>query len=211
MTQTQPTGQGSATQSNPIAQYYDNPEWFRSLASMDEGNERAMYCVFGLLGVPGRHLDLGCGSGVMLRTSFKQGAEVMGVECSMYAREQAPDLDIVIGDLTRPLPDFILQGRPFDLVTCIEVAEHVEPSGNDVFLDNVAHSTYKWLVFTGAIPGQGGTGHINCRPRAEWIQSLNKRGLVYDQGKTDELRMMWAWCTGGLVWLPQNVTVFYRA
>lgn len=197
---------------HPIDQYYDNLEWFRSLATTDEGNVRAMYCVYALLDVPRFHLDLGCGTGAMLRTSKLQGASVLGVECSTFAREAAPDVPIMVGDLTDVLPMASIEtGYGFaDLVTCIEVAEHVLPEGNNVLLDNVARCTHKWLIFTGAVPGQGGTGHINLRPRAEWQHLLERHGLRYEAEWTEHLRLMWTWCTGGLVWLPQNVMVFSR-
>lgn len=62
-------------------------------------------------------LDVGCGSGVFLRTAADRGAEVFGLDASKalvdIARERVPEADIRVGDL-QFLP---YEADRFDLVT----------------------------------------------------------------------------------------------
>lgn len=191
------------------AELYNNLEWYKSLRKFREWNERAMWAVLALFGRPQAHLDMGCGDSSMLRVSKFAGVKtVLGVEVSNHARTIAPQrVHVMIRDLTTPLDK--LRGR-FDLVTCIEVAEHVEPEGTDVFLDNVVKNVAERLVFTGAPPGQDGTGHINLKVAAEWKELIEGRGLVFQYEPTVRLREFWAYSTGPMFWLPQNVMVFSK-
>ena len=45
-----------------------------------------------------------------------------------------------------------------------------------------------WIFFTAAPPGQGGRGHINCRPPAEWLADFEQRGWVTDPARTEAVR-----------------------
>ena len=48
----------------------------------------------------------------------------------------------------------------YDLVLSLEVAEHMPPEHIDKLAESLAAATSKYLVFTAARPGQGGTGHV---------------------------------------------------
>jgi 2-polyprenyl-6-hydroxyphenyl methylase/3-demethylubiquinone-9 3-methyltransferase len=71
-------------------------------------------------------LDVGCGAGLLAEPLARLGARVTGLDASpdlvALAREHAKagglDIDYVAGELSE------LQGR-FDLITCMEVVEHV--------------------------------------------------------------------------------------
>jgi 2-polyprenyl-6-hydroxyphenyl methylase/3-demethylubiquinone-9 3-methyltransferase len=71
-------------------------------------------------------LDVGCGAGLLAEPLARLGAKVTGLDASpdlvAVAREHAKagglDIDYVAGELSE------LQGR-FDLITCMEVVEHV--------------------------------------------------------------------------------------
>lgn len=190
-----------------VEELYDNLEWYKSLRKFREWNERAMWAILALLGRPQGHLDMGCGDSSMLRVSKFAGVKnVLGIEVSSHARTIAPQrVHVMVRDLTQPLEK--LRGR-FDLVTCIEVAEHVTPEGTDIFLDNVTRNVAERLIFTAAPPGQDGTGHINCRPAPEWVDMIEGRGLHYNDHLTERLKDSWIYATGPMFWLPQNVMVF---
>jgi hypothetical protein len=65
----------------------------------------------------------------------------------------------------------------FDLVTCLEVAEHLAPDSSAALIDSlVAHSDL--VLFSAATPGQGGENHINERPLAFWQDLFAERGYV---------------------------------
>jgi hypothetical protein len=66
-------------------------------------------------------------------------------------------------DITRPFD----LGRQFDLVQCLEVAEHVQPQASDVVVDNIVRHG-RCVLFSAAAPGQGGEDHINEQPYDYW-------------------------------------------
>ena len=77
---------------------------------------------------PGRVLEVGCGSGNIVRTLVDAGWRVVGIDLDInslrYARQQEPGSWFVAGDATA-LP----VRSPFDAVICSEVLEHLrEPN-----------------------------------------------------------------------------------
>jgi hypothetical protein len=68
-------------------------------------------------------------------------------------------------------------GERFDLVTCLEVAEHLPGDSSAALIGSlVAHSDL--VLFSAATPGQGGENHINERPLAFWQALFAKHGYV---------------------------------
>ncbi|MCX6429562.1 MAG: hypothetical protein NTX12_01035 [Actinobacteria bacterium] len=65
----------------------------------------------------------------------------------------------------------------FDLAICVEVIEHIDKAHMHFVLDYLtSHS--RFLLFSGATVGQGGTHHVNERSMEFWHQELSKRGMV---------------------------------
>jgi SAM-dependent methyltransferase len=118
-------------------------------------------------------LDVGCGAGAWLRAHQEAGVcEVLGIDGDYLD----PALLLIDpagfrpGDITQPLE----LGRRFDLVQCLEVAEHVPASAGPVLVENlVRHGDH--VLFSAAVPGQGGKGHINERPLAYWRDLFSMR------------------------------------
>lgn len=137
-----------------------------------------------------RHLDfdsaadVGCANGFLLEAFLDAGRRIAGIELS-------PEVHEVLRDKIRPfvsIGDFSeLNGR-YDLVCCVEVAEHIGPARSDDLVDSVARLATRWIYFTAAPPGQGGRGHINCRPHEEWLQMFEERGWLLDSETTAPLR-----------------------
>lgn len=81
----------------------------------------------GRLPARGRHLDAGCGHGAIVHLLSARGLDSYGIDASAYIVEQArafaPDLAerLAVARLDEPLP---FPGG-FELVTCLEVLEHV--------------------------------------------------------------------------------------
>jgi len=75
-----------------------------------------------------------------------------------------------------------LAERPrFDLVLSLEVAEHVDARHADDLVTLLAACTAKYLVFSAARPGQGGTGHLkdSLHKREWWVERFEAQGLVH--------------------------------
>jgi hypothetical protein len=190
-----------------LAQDYD-VEWFHSLAQYRRFNETALWGIFAHLGTPASYADFGCGDGWMVRNARMAGANPsIGIEGSGAVRLLTPRwARIIVHDLTKPIR---LKWR-FELVTSIEVGEHLPEEGADEYVKNLAYHTMHWLVFTAAKPGQGGYQHINCQPQEYWREKLEAVGFEYLLAETDRLRETWKWCTGPMHWLPENVQVFKK-
>ncbi len=124
-------------------------------------------------------LDVGCGRGVWLKAWKALGVQdVKGVDgeyvdCTRLHVERA---EFQALDISSP---FSL-GRRFDVVQCLEVAEHVPAVRSAVLIDNlVSHGDL--ILFSAAIPGQGGEHHVNEQPLAYWVAKFKARGYrAYD-------------------------------
>ena len=152
-------------------------------------------------------LDLGCGNGFVLSEMLARGKGVRGVELSPAVRALLPaDLQplVTIGSATS-------SGKlgEFDLVVCVEVAEHVPPEESDGLLDTISANARDWVYFTAASPFQPGHGHINCRQQFFWMDGFRRRGFDLEWDKTRELVGRIADMKPA-VWLPMNSLVFRR-
>jgi SAM-dependent methyltransferase len=123
-------------------------------------------------------LDVGCGVGSWLRAALDLGAQkVVGVDGDYVNRER---LMIDRGDFRpRDLEEKLEldAGDPakFDLVTSLEVAEHVPADKAETFVSNlVAHGDL--VLFSAAIPRQGGTNHVNEQWPDYWARIFAKAG-----------------------------------
>lgn len=111
-------------------------------------------------------LDVGCGQGEWMDAFDLE--DMLGVDIAAPEGEQY---------LSRDLQYPLRLERTFDLVLCLEVGEHLPASAADVLVDTlVTHSNT--VVFSAAVPGQAGKGHINCQPHEYWHQKFNAREFV---------------------------------
>ncbi len=122
-----------------------------------------------------RVLDVGCGVGTFLKTakemgiSFTQGMDGPWIDSELLEIPQSDFLAVDLNDLPG------LKER-FDLVICLEVAEHL--------LENSAEALVKFLtdhaeivLFSAAGPGQGGNHHINEQWQSYWAGIFLKFGF----------------------------------
>lgn len=66
--------------------------------------------------------------------------------------------------------------RKSDLAICLECAEHL-PSGREEWLINYLTSTADVVVFSAALPGQGGKGHVNEQSHSHWRALFQRHGF----------------------------------
>ena len=112
--------------------------------------------------------DYGCGVGAWLAAANKLGAtKIKGYDGQWVDKAL----------LAIPLECFSIQDfeKPYanqekcDLCISLEVAEHVSGKNADKFI-NALTSTSDYILFSAAIPGQGGNHHINEQWPTYWIQ-----------------------------------------
>ena len=154
------------------------------------------------------HLDVGCGQGLLISVLLTaHGKDCRGVEGSPAAVEFA---DIAVRSrISVTTVEALTVGPQYDLVSCIEVLEHVPEAEADAAVRFLTQSARKWLYFSAAIPGQGGTGHINCQPSIYWILAMRRHGFELALDECEALRDRIVGMEP-CVWLPQNALIFRR-
>ncbi len=132
---------------------------------------RLTLATFGFLGVPRKFLDVGCGVGQTVEVARRIGLEAQGVE--LYARP-----GLMQHDLREPLKRVYPQGA--DLVFCMEVGEHLPEESADTLCQSLRRQLADdgVLVWTAAIVGQPGLGHINCVLPGTAISSSDARAAM---------------------------------
>jgi SAM-dependent methyltransferase len=155
-----------------------------------------------------RVIDVGCGTGALLEALRERGCHVRGLERSDAALRycRARQLDVERFDLER---DVYNGNDRFDAAISLEVAEHLPTTAADRYVDLLTRLS-DLVVFTAALPGQGGTHHINEQPRSYWIEKFRERGYEYARERSDRWRH--AWKTAGDVesWYHENLMIFQR-
>lgn len=142
---------------------------------------------------PRSMVDVGAGEGW-----FANEFAALGLETTKVDGPWVPDA-VQIDFESLPYPVL----TTFDMVLCLEVAEHVSPEHAD---DLVAWlvSLAPLVVFSAAIPGQGGIGHVNEQPPTYWADLFAQ----HDYRGSGALR--WAlWDDPDVEpWYAQNLLVF---
>lgn len=183
--------------------------WFHGQGWQHPWCQKLMGWLAGEYGPFGSSLDLGAGDGYYSSVLAEMGADpAIAVEVSEDALGVMPEpVQGIVHDLREPLD----LGQQFDLVVCLEVAEHLPLSSVDVFCDSIARHCAGALIFTAAPPGQGGHGHCNLQPFEFWRDRLDSRGISFCPQETEHARRAWANILGKhLPWLPKNIAFFRR-
>lgn len=142
-----------------------------------EGSRRSaeivLSLVFALLR-PNSIVDVGCGDGTWLVVARRLGIdEVLGVDGEYVRPElQIPESSFVAADLRNPLR----LARRFDLALSLEVAEHLPAESAEDHAESLA-SLAPAVLFSAAIPLQGGVNHLNEQWPEYWATLLERRGF----------------------------------
>jgi hypothetical protein len=124
-------------------------------------------------------VDIGCGIGTWLKVCREQGVEeILGVDGGYVDREQflIPEECTLSADLSKPLH----LDKVYDLVISLEVGEHLPAESAQTLVDTVTRLG-PVVMFSAAIPFQGGTSHVNEQWQEYWARMFQDRGyLVID-------------------------------
>lgn len=151
-------------------------------------------------------VDVGCGIGTFLRV-FKDNnvAETIGMDGS-WVNKSLLSKNIPLCDfLEVNLEEKVNVDKKFDIAICLEVAEHLHKDfANNLVLTLTNLSNV--VVFSAAIPNQGGQNHIN----EQWLTYWEKLFNDCDYLMYDVIRPR-IWDNPNVFfWYKQNMVVFIR-
>jgi len=146
-------------------------------------------------------IDIGCGLGVWIVQAQKLGAKAFGIEGPWldYSKLQCPSECVWEHDLETEFKP----GGNYDLAMCLEVAEHLPESKADTLVQTLVNCS-DLILFSAAIPYQGGHHHVNEQFLDYWIEKFGKHG--YDCIDTfrpiiwNDQKVQW--------WVRQNTVLF---
>ena len=156
---------------------YDDTFYRTNEAGMIQSAQAILPNLINYLGWPRRVIDVGCGAGWWAVEFAKHDCEVIGIDGDWHGDHQLGER-FIPHNLKHKLPTH-LHGQ-FDTVVCLEVAEHLPKSRAQSFVQdlcNLVDGPDGYVVFSAAIPGQGGTGHINEQWPAYWAELFNQCGF----------------------------------
>jgi hypothetical protein len=141
-------------------------------------------------------VDVGCGVGTWLHVLSEKGvSEIHGVDGDWVKTEYLviPESCFTTHDLSR---DVKLPNR-FDLAVSLEVAEHLPATNAAQFVDTLT-SLSDFVLFSAAIPGQGGIKHVNEQWPSYWFSLFADRGYI----PLDFIRKQ--------IWQDESIPFWYR-
>lgn len=180
-------------------------EWLNGLEAMKPHNIKHILATFAYFGIPKSFLDIGCGVGTTVEVARKLGVEAFGVD--QLVQEDWPDYYYY-----QNLVDAFLLSKPVEMVYTLEVAEHLHETAHGTFLDTLNKNLLPggYLIFTAALPGQDGTGHVATRPPVYWRRELTDRGLTFSRMDTINLGLLWSNIQSPFGHLAANLQVFTK-
>jgi SAM-dependent methyltransferase len=188
MERTQPRGR--MLEMNPYTEdYYKNQQ----RGSLQSAREIVPLVV--KLIQPNSVIDVGCGVGTWLSVFRECGVEdIWGIDGAYINKKmlKIPEERFLSFDTKKPFR----MDRQFDLVVSMEVAEHLPAECAETFIASLI-SLGPIILFSAAIPFQGGTQHVNEQWQEYWAQHFQEKGYVAVD------------CIRKLIWHNDNVLWFY--
>jgi hypothetical protein len=145
---------------------------------------------------PASVVDIGCGVGTWLSVAKSLGStRLVGFEGAWVTSvpKSDPSIEIRVADLEKDLTD----DERFDLAICMEVAEHLSSARASSLVRDLCKLS-DCVLFSAAIPGQGGENHINERWQSYWLTLFDSMNYA----ATDIIRPV--------VWGNEEVDFWYR-
>jgi SAM-dependent methyltransferase len=148
--------------------YERNEHWLTFFAGVADGIVRDLH--------PISVLDAGCAMGFLVEELRKLGVDASGFDVSEYAISNVHESvaeHCRVGTLTEPL-----EGR-YDLITCIEVLEHLPPEESGAAVANLCAATDRILLST-TPEDFGEATHLNVQPPEAWSALMAQHGFHRD-------------------------------
>jgi SAM-dependent methyltransferase len=171
-----------------------SPEFFAAIRRTSRTSAQIIAPIVCDLLTPRSVVDVGCGTGDWLDVFATQGIrDYVGVDGEYAEHAAIPQAHFVAKDLALPCTF----ERTFDLAISLEVAEHLERERAESFVADLTRLAPA-VLFSAAIPGQGGTHHVNEQWQSWWADLFSVHGYA----ARDVVRPM--------IWSDDRVAYFYR-
>lgn len=149
-------------------------------------------------------VDIGCGLGLWLQIFEQLGvSQILGIDGEYVSQNllKIPSDKFLALNLNEP---FEIKEK-FDLAISLEVAEHLLPESAADFVHSLAKLS-DVILFSAAIPKQGGVNHLNEQWQSYWIDLFENSGYIY----TDLLKH-YIWEAPEIeCWYKQNILLFIK-
>jgi cyclopropane fatty-acyl-phospholipid synthase-like methyltransferase len=138
--------------------------------------EKVLSLIFAVLPEVHSAVDFGCGVGSWLSVVRENGVrEVLGLDGPWVNQGL---LEISAQEFQQvDFEEFIDLEKKFDLAITLEVAEHLSEKSAPSFVKSLTKAS-DFILFSAAIPFQGGRGHINMQWQDYWVNLFADRGFV---------------------------------
>ena len=130
---------------------------------------------------PRTMLDVGCAIGFLVEALWRRGVRAYGIDLSEYAIHQVPENlkgFCAVKSVLEPLPESF--PLTYDLITCIEVLEHLSQNEGQIAVKNMASKTRCILFSSTPLDDLDEPTHVNVRPVIYWLQSFAEVGFYPD-------------------------------
>ncbi len=125
---------------------------------------------------PQRVFDAGCANGFLVESFWDRGVEAWGRDISRYANSDVrPDIRqyCSVGSIADPI-----EGR-YDLVTCIEVLEHMPEAEAIRAIAAMTKATDR-ILFSSSPSDFNEPTHVNVHPAIYWLRLFAAQGFTPD-------------------------------
>lgn len=159
-----------------------NPDFETELSKHDRWNRRLLNVIMAYFGQPANYLDVGSGTGAMVLAAREMGIEAYGIDLMAGFSDY-----IYHHDLRKSFN----HGRKYQLISCIETAEHLEPEAAPILVESIANHMIPGsiLFWTAAGPGQDGIDHVNCQLGSYWRDMFYQHGVSYRHDYTTKMQL----------------------
>jgi putative flippase GtrA len=141
-------------------------------------------------------VDVGCGEGIWASVFKSSGVkDICGIDGHWVKVDELtiPKENFIVKDLEKPLE----LGRKYSLAVSLEVGEHLSNESSETFVKNLTDLA-PVVLFSAAIPLQGGSRHIN----EQWPEYWEKKFATLGYVPVD--------CIRRKVWNDEDVSFFYK-